>query len=474
MKHQRSPLQSAFFNLRALTALALCLLGAALAIVGLQHGKTPFHESAAEQPERDMPVPGGESEASALGRLEQFWNDRLTYPTGKFDPAWLRAAAAQHDRMQSARPAGTFARLKNPAKGSKTSGLRGGPSAPVPLTLSTTSFTALGPAPEHMTGCTGCFDYTTTEGRVNAIVVDPTTPTNGSIVAYAGTVGGGVWKTTNCCSASTNWTVTTDDALISTTAIDTLTIDPNNHNTVYAGTGDLNYGSFSMGSQGILKSTDGGGHWVLLGSTVFGPSYTEPAGQFPQYDSVGKVRVDPNNSNNIVAGTKKGLFFSYDAGSNWTGPCTTNNFNTMRQDITGLELSDMGGGITRILAAVGARGFATPVQFDLGQNGANGIYTGNMVASGCPSFTASSTNANGFVYGTGIPVGSGAGGGAGYTTGQSMNGTSGVLYGGVGIGNQLGRIDLAVAPSNPNVIYAQVQSIAPNNNSGGSAGCAKY
>ena len=40
------------------------------------------------------------------------------------------------------------------------------------------------------------------------------------------------------------------------------------------------------------------------------------------------------------------------------------------------------------------------------------------------------------------------------------------------VGNQLGRIDIAVAPSNPNVIYAQVQGIAPQNNSGGSAGCA--
>ena len=29
-------------------------------------------------------------------------------------------------------------------------------------------------------------------------------------------------------------------------------------------------------------------------------------------------------------------------------------------------------------------------------------------------------------------------------------------------GDQLGRIDIAVAPSNPNVIYAQVQSIAGN------------
>ena len=119
-------------------------------------------------------------------------------------------------------------------------------------------------------------------------------------------------------------------------------MDPNNHNTIYAGTGDLNYGSFSMGSQGILKSIDAGATWTVLGEEVFGPSYDEPPGQFPQYNAVGKVQVDPNNSNNVVAGTKKGLYFSYDGGVNWTGACTTNGFSTQRQDITGLELTDMG------------------------------------------------------------------------------------------------------------------------------------
>src|SRR5260370_41339763 len=118
-----------------------------------------------------------------------------------------------------------------------------------PLALSTTNFTALGPQPARMTGCSGCFNYTTTEGRVNTIAVDPTTTVNGSIVAYSGPVGGGVWKTTNCCSGSTPWTVVTDDPLIATTAIDTIVIDPSNHNTVYAGTGDLNFGSFTTASQ---------------------------------------------------------------------------------------------------------------------------------------------------------------------------------------------------------------------------------
>jgi hypothetical protein len=99
---------------------------------------------------------------------------------------------------------------------------------------------------------------------VNSIAVDPTTTMNGSIVAYLGGGRGGVWKTTNCCSNSTTWSVVTDDPLISTTAIDTITIDPNDHNTIYAGTGDLNFGSFSMASQGILKSADAGATYRRL------------------------------------------------------------------------------------------------------------------------------------------------------------------------------------------------------------------
>ncbi len=244
----------------------------------------------------------------------------------------------------------------------------------------------------------------------------------------------------------------TDDPLLATIAIDTITIDPNDHNTVYAGTGDLNYGSFSFGSQGVLKSTDAGATWTLLGADVFGPALPQPGDQFPQYQAVGKVRVDPRNSNNVVAGTKTGLYFSYDGGTNWTGPCTTDSFNTMRQDITGLVLTDTGSS-TRILAAVGVRGFATTVQYNLDQNGANGIYKGTMPASGCPSdFAPIATNANGWT---------------------GLNATSGVAYVNSSTGNQVGRIDIAVAPSNSNYIYAQLQSITANTNSGcgSTSGC---
>jgi hypothetical protein len=450
----RRPDEGGFFNLRALIGFTLCFMGVALALFAhfspLTNHISLSSATKASRPAPYMPVPGAgpETEAADLGRLEQFWSDRLTYPTGRFDPRWLRAAAAQHARLPSGVPAGLPARL-NPRS---------------PLAFTGTGFIALGPQPERMTGCSGCFDYTTTEGRVNAIAVDQTTTTNGSIVAYAGAVGGGVWKTTNCCDASTSWTVVTDDPLISTTAIDTITIDPNDHNTVYAGTGDLNFGSFSMGSQGILKSTDAGASWTVLGADVFGMAFPTPPGQFPQYNAVGKVRVDPNNSSKVAAGAKTGFYLSYDGGVNWTGPCSTNGFNTQRQDITGLELTDMGGGVTRILAAVGVRGFATTVQFDLGLNGANGIYSATMGSSGCPNFTSIASNANGFVFGTAVA-------GSAYSTGAPMNAGSGSPFVDINTGDQLGRIDIAVAPSDSNYIYAQVQSIVGNGGCGGAPGC---
>ncbi len=232
MKKNSSSTRSASFNVRALVGFFFCFAGVLLALFAGRDASLRRPDAAAAQRPHDryLPVPGSrpEAEAANLGRLEQFWNDRLTYPTGRFDPRWVRDAAVQHARMPRGIPAG-IPPLLNPAS---------------PLALSTTSFTALGPQSERMTGCSGCFNYTMTEGRVNAIAVDPTTTVNGSIVAYLGAVGGGVWKTTNCCGPSTSWNVVTDDPLIATTAVDTLTINPNDHNTVYAGTGDLNFARF--------------------------------------------------------------------------------------------------------------------------------------------------------------------------------------------------------------------------------------
>src|SRR5258707_782626 len=196
--------EDGFVNLRALLGLFLGFTGVALAIFAGKDAAVPR----ASEPERYMPVPGSgsHSEADGLAQLEQYWHDRLTFPTGRFDPAWVRAAATQHAQMAIGVPAGQHLKLD----------------LANPNALSTTNFTALGPQPMRITGCSGCFDYTTTEGRVNAIAVDPTTTVNGSIVAYSSSVGGGVWKTTNCCSGMTTLTAVTNDQRISALPIDTL------------------------------------------------------------------------------------------------------------------------------------------------------------------------------------------------------------------------------------------------------------
>jgi hypothetical protein len=119
---------------------SLSLLGVAFAIFALSRTAEPIERT---EPPRYMPVPtdGSQEETAALSRLEQFWFDRLTFPTGRFNPAWVRAAAAQHDRMPTGVPFGQHLKL-NLAN---------------PSALSTTSFTALGPQPERMTGCSGWF-----------------------------------------------------------------------------------------------------------------------------------------------------------------------------------------------------------------------------------------------------------------------------------------------------------------------------
>ncbi|MCI0646714.1 MAG: hypothetical protein L0346_17720, partial [Chloroflexi bacterium] len=367
--------------------------------------------------ERYVADPGAslDDEGEMLLAVGDYWVTRVTYPTGQFDQRWLLQAAAQDALVGRKVPAGqvVYNRENNLS----------------PLALDPTQFTSLGPQPLQSDGCFNCWNYGHVAGRTNVVAIDPVSPT----VAYLGSNGGGVWKTTNCCNASTTWTAVMDDPLLSTIAIGDLKIDPNDHNTVYAGTGDLRFVSFSFGVAGVLKSTDQGQSWTVLGADVFTPPYPQPPGQFPQYQAIGKVQVDPANSDNVIVGTKTGVFFSYDAGENWSGPCITNSYPSQRQDITGLLVRDTGPE-TIVYAAVGTRGFSTPVQDDLDENGANGIYTATVPLSGCPaSWSLVSRPDNGWPAGTG--------GGTPYPS------------------NTLGRMELAMAPSNPNVIYAQVANI---------------
>jgi hypothetical protein len=366
-----------------------------LAVVVLVACSTPMQQSnvVIEIPENPR---GGKEPMQG-----DYWALRYTYPTMQFDSRWMQEARAEHERMPVSKPSGIHEQFAGNGNGDQPQG---------PFNLPTDQFTSLGPRPLD-----GSFGHAA--GRVNAIVSHPGNPA----IAYLGSDGGGVWKTVNCCDSNTTWESLNDDPMFNSIAIGDLYMDPNDPDTVYAGTGDLRYGSYSFGSAGLLRTSDAGATWEILGADVFNPIYAQPPGVFPQYQAIGKVRVDPNDSNTIVVGAKNGIFFSYNDGADWTGPCTTNAFDTQRQDTTALELIQ-DGATTIILAGVGTRGAPTAVQPNLSENGANGIYQGTIPASGCPvDWTLISTEARGWPPGTGS--------GTPYPT------------------NIVGRLELAVAPS---------------------------
>ena len=143
------------------------------------------------------------------------------------------------------------------------------------------AWTAIGPKPIGA-GLSGFGTGTLpNSGRVTSVaVVDAST-------AYIGAAGGGVWKTTD---GGTTWTPLTDTGpAISTGAVGSIALDPNNSNIVYVGLGEENFSSDSYYGYGILKSTDAGASWTLVSPEIFSRS------------RIGRIAVDPNNSSILYA-----------------------------------------------------------------------------------------------------------------------------------------------------------------------------
>ena len=127
-------------------------------------------------------------------------------------------------------------------------------------------------------------------GRVTAIAAHPRNPN----VVYVGGAQGGVWKTTNARSANPHWRPLTDHE--ASLAVGSIAIDPVDPNIVYVGTGEPNRSCDSYYGQGILRSTDGGENWKLLGGG--GGVFGNP-GPFVGR-SVARIIVDP-----ATAGSRK-------------------------------------------------------------------------------------------------------------------------------------------------------------------------
>src|SRR5262245_20126266 len=194
---KKSSSQSAFLNLRVFIGLFIALAGVFLALLGAG----AFSSATAQSPSQN---PGNQSD-----NLVQIFRPHL-WPTDD----------AAEELMLPLPP------LKAPLLPT--------------VQLSTTVWTAIGPAPLNSSQATG-----NVSGRIAAIAAHPTDANT----IYVAAAGGGVWKTIN---GGTNWTALTDTQ--STLSMGAAAISRTNPLVIYAGTGEANNSGDSNFGRGILVS----------------------------------------------------------------------------------------------------------------------------------------------------------------------------------------------------------------------------
>ena len=141
-------------------------------------------------------------------------------------------------------------------------------------------------------------------GRIADVVIHPEDPGTW----YVAVGSGGVWKTTN---AGTTWTPIFDDQ--ESYSIGCITLDPNDPDTVWVGTGENVSGRHVGYGNGVYRSRDGGKSWEHMG--------------LEQSEHVGTILVRPGDPNVVYVaaqgplwsgGGERGLYMSEDGGATWT------------------------------------------------------------------------------------------------------------------------------------------------------------
>ncbi|MDA8886024.1 T9SS type A sorting domain-containing protein [Bacteroidia bacterium] len=166
-------------------------------------------------------------------------------------------------------------------------------------------------------------------GRTRVVMFDAADATNKTV--FAGSVAGGLWKTTNIFADKIEWTPVNE--FFGNMAITAMAQDPSNPSIMYFGTGEGFFNTDAVRGDGIWKSTDGGDTWLQLGSTT-GDSYSY----------IQKLVVD--NGGNLVAGTRAyqyvnngGIYRSTNGGTSFTRVLDPYTVRTEFNRIADLELA---------------------------------------------------------------------------------------------------------------------------------------
>jgi photosystem II stability/assembly factor-like uncharacterized protein len=140
-------------------------------------------------------------------------------------------------------------------------------------------------------------------GRVVAFAVHPQNRSR----FYAAAASGGVWKTDN---SGTTWTPIFDNE--GSYSIGALVLDPKNPNVLWVGTGENNSQRSVGYGDGVYRSDDGGKSWKNMGLKTS--------------EHIGRIVIDPRNSNVVYVaaegplwgpGGDRGLYKTTDNGSTW-------------------------------------------------------------------------------------------------------------------------------------------------------------
>lgn len=147
-----------------------------------------------------------------------------------------------------------------------------------------------------------------TSGRIADFAINPKKPST----YYVATASGGVWKTVN---AGTTFRPIFDSQ--GSYSIGCITMDPNNHNVLWVGTGENNNQRSVGYGDGLYKSEDGGNSWKHMG--------------LKNSEHIGKIIVDPRNSDVVYVaaigplwkeGGDRGVYKTTDGGKTWEAVLT--------------------------------------------------------------------------------------------------------------------------------------------------------